>query len=624
MRHAWLAGGMLVALAQAAVATPLQPNDGVTTTPIKHVIVILGENRTFDHVFGTYQPKPGQSVFNILSEGIVKADGSPGPNFAKAAQAQAEVTGHYQIAPEKKALYATLPAPMTDGAPSAPSDTRGPPFVSATVAAAVDGGILPADQHLLLSGATGLPRGAIDTRLPNATSLPNGPYPLTPALSYDDFTANPTHRFFQMWQQMDCAAAHASAVNPSGCRGDLFAFVETSVAAGSNGKPPPPDFSNRTTREGAAALAFYNMAQGDAPYLKQLADDYAISDNYHQPIIGGSGPNHVMLGTGDAIWYSDASGAPAIPPASEIENPDPMPGTNNWYTQEGYASSYVACADHDAPGVAAITDYLAALPYHPKPNCEPGHYYLVNNFAPGYLGNGALNNTGRIAVPPSRLPTIGDVLLAKHVSFRYYGEDWNGYAQGAPGGDYCDICNFLQYSASIMTDPARRAEHIRDLPDLYNDIVEDTLPAVSFVKPSGINDGHPQSSKLDLFEAFIRKIVLAVQSQPQLWAGTAILITFDEGGGYWDSGYVQPLDFFGDGPRIPLIVVSPYATGGRVVHSYTDHVSILKFIEKNWSVSPVSNRSRDNLPNPFARAENPYVPTNPPAIGDLMDLFNFK
>ena len=610
--------------ARLAGATALQPNDTQTTTPIKHVIVIIGENRSFDHVFGTYQPKPGQSVYNILSEGIVNADGSPGPNFARAAQSRAEVTGHYQIAPEKKTPYDTLPPAMTDGAPTLASDTRGPPFMSASVAAALDGGILPADQHLLLTGATKLPRGAIDTRLPNATSLPNGPYTLTPALSYDDFTANPTHRFFQMWQQMDCAVTHASAANPSGCLGDLFAFVETSVGAGSNGMPPRQGFNERSTGEGSAALAFYNMAKGDASYLKQLADGYTLADNYHQPVNGGTGANHVMLGTGDAIWYSDASGAPATPPAGEIENPDPMPGTNNFYTQEGYAGgSYVACADHEAPGVAAIADYLAALPYHPQPNCEPGHYYLVNNYNPGYLGNGTVDTADRFTIPPSHLRTIGDVLLENQISFRYYGEGWNAYVQDPRINLYCNICNFLQYTASIMTDPARRAEHIRDVTDLYNDIVDDTLPAVSFIKPSGINDGHPQSSKLDLLEAFIKKLVLAVRAQPAVWAGTAIFVTFDEGGGYWDSGYVEPLDFFGDGPRIPLIVVSPFATGGRVVHSYTDHVSILKFIEKNWSVRPITGRSRDNLPNPVASAASAYVPANPPAIGDLMDMFSF-
>ena len=174
-----------------------------------------------------------------------------------------------------------------------------------------------------------------------------------------------------------------------------------------------------------------------------------------------------------------------------------------------------------------------------------------------------------------------------------------------------------------MTSPARRAAHIKDLDDFYAEVAAGALPAVSFVKPSGINDGHPASSKLDIFESFIKKLVTAVQARPDLWADTAILLTFDEGGGYWDSGYIQPLDFFGDGTRIPLIAISPFSTGGTIVHSYADHVSILKFIEKNWSVPPVTKRSRDNLPNPVPGAVNPYAPANAPAIGDLMDMFSF-
>jgi phospholipase C len=116
----------------------------------------------------------------------------------------------------------------------------------------------------------------------------------------------------------------------------------------------------------------------------------------------------------------------------------------------------------------------------------------------------------------------------------------------------------------------------------------------------------------------------AIRANPKLWRSSAILITFDEGGGYYDSGYVQPLDFFGDGPRVPLIAVSPFTKPGHISHEYTDHVSILKFIEKNWRLGPVTHRSRDNLPNPVAETSNPYVPRNTPAIGDLFDLFDFQ
>ena len=119
------------------------------------------------------------------------------------------------------------------------------------------------------------------------------------------------------------------------------------------------------------------------------------------------------------------------------------------------------------------------------------------------------------------------------------------------------------------------------------------------------------------------KIVEAVQANPSLWKDTAIFITEDEGGGYYDSGYVQNLDFFGDGTRIIFLVVSPYATGGHISHNYADHVSILKFIERNWNLPTVTHRSRDNFANPITTRDNPYVPLNRPAISDLFDLFDF-
>ena len=101
-------------------------------------------------------------------------------------------------------------------------------------------------------------------------------------------------------------------------------------------------------------------------------------------------------------------------------------------------------------------------------------------------------------------------------------------------------------------------------------------------------DGHPSSSKLDLFEGFVKKIVDQVEASPTYAKDTVILITEDEGGGYYDSGYVQPVDFFGDGTRIPLIVVAnpqylPLRAAGYISHQYADHVSILKFIERNWN-----------------------------------------
>jgi len=396
-------------------------------------------------------------------------------------------------------------------------------------------------------------------------------------------------------------------------------------------------------------MAFFNVNAGDAPFLKSLADKYTLADNYHQAAMGGTGLNHIMLGTGDAFFFTDRNGnpvpppplppqllglPPTAPPIPLIANPDPIPGTNNHYINDLAATIgiYVNCSDNGQPGVPAITRYLQSLPSEVSANCAPGHFYALNNIFPGFHPDGrpaspltvppAADGSDFVFVPPSNVRTVGDALIARGVSWRYYGGGFNDAVAGRPNA-FCPICNPFQYVTSIMGDPAQRAAHIKDVTDLFAAIANNTLPAVSFVKPDGLLDGHPATSKLDLFEAMVKNILDRLRANPQLEADTAVFIVFDEGGGYWDSGFIQPLDFFGDAVRIPFIVVSPFSRGGRVVHTYYDHVSILKFIERNWRLRPLTARSRDNLPNPVAHDDNPYVPRNSPAIGDLFEMFDF-
>jgi phospholipase C len=367
------------------------------------------------------------------------------------------------------------------------------------------------------------------------------------------------------------------------------------------------------------------------PLFAELANKYTISDNFHQSVMGGTAANHVALGTGDAIFRTTA------PPAGTIANPNPTSTTSDKYVKD---KAWTKCSDTTQPGVKAIVVYLASLtlspiPYNPSPNCAPGNYYMINNLSPGFNPDGTIDAaavTAGTKVPPSSLRTIGDELNDNSISWKYYGGGWNAAVRVAKGStdafdlaianNYCDICNFESYASSIMGNTAQRTTHIKDAIDFFNDLDNSTLPAVSFVKRDGFADGHPASSKFDLFEAMLEKTVDGLKKNPQLFKETALFVAFDEGGGYWDSGYMQPLDFFGDGPRIPFIVVSFYSRGGKVVHTYYDHVSILKFIERNWGLTPLTGRSRDNLPNPTSSAD-PYVPGNPPAIGDLMDMFDF-
>ncbi len=637
------------------LASPLQAQEeGQTRTPIKHVIVLIGENRSFDHLFATYVSPSGDSLKNLLSEGIINADGTPGKHFSKAAQFQAVApfrTKYFiSLDKDEKAPYTTLPPPTLNFSPSPDASiigfaTEPPPFPPATPTAflaSIEPSLETADLGLLTTGASGqnntfvlTPVPDFDTRVANFDNLPNGPFPLKGAsLPYDSYTGDTTHRLFEMWQQSDCNIKNATKHNPSGCLSDLYPFVITNYTNQIDPFDTPPAIDDNG---GGNSMAFYNAQAGDAPVLRSLADEFSMSDNFHQSFMGGTGANHVMLGTGDAIFWSDGSGNPTTPPA-RIANPDPLPGTDDVYTVDlFFDGNFTECGDPTQPGIAPIRDYLASLPYHPDPKCQPGHFYMVNNDAPGFLPDGTVDAWGIAkgsAIPPINTRSIGEALNEKGISWAYYGGAYNAAValQHNPtstdptvqiGAAYCNICNFESYTNAIMGDPAQRAAHIKDATDFYAAIQTGALPAVSFVKPDGLLDGHPASSKLDLLEGMIKKIVDLLHANPELFASTALIITFDEGGGYYDSGYIQPLDFFGDGPRIPLIIVSPFTRGGHISHTYTDHVSILKFIERNWGLEPLTRRSRDNFPNPIADKENPYVPLNSPALGDLFDLFQF-
>ena len=581
-----------------------------TATPIKHVVIIVGENRSFDHVFATYVPvQKNEKVSNLLSEGIVNADGSPGPNFARAHQYEivsAPNGGLFFSSADmaSKRLYSTLPPPNVNG-------VQFPPVAGILSIPGGDPGLPPQDQYLFGTGGTGLGFSeGPDLRITNVNDLPPGPFQMTGVtMPYDAYTGDTIHQYFQMVQQVDCAidAEHVSKDNPTGCLHDLQSAITTTYSTLPTGTP----------HDTGQTMAFFNMQNGDAPFSKFLADHYTMSDNYHQPVLGGTGPDSQPLGFADQVFFSDGHGSPVTPPAANIYNPDPQPGTLNLYTKR---AQWFNCNDITQPGIEAIRNYLNALPYHVDAKCGAGQYWQAVNVNPAFTPKG-LPQSG-LVVPPTLQPTIGDLLSAHHISWKYYGGGFNADGTTSPfAGSYCNICNPFEYQANY---PSVVAEHMRDVTDLFNDLVNGTLPAVSYVKPDGAMDGHPASSKWNLFEAFAKNIIELAQSNPKQWAETAIFVTVDEGGGYYDSGFIQPVDFFGNGPRIPMIAVSPYSTGGHVSHVYSEHSSFVRFIERNWMLgTTLSSRSRDNLPNPDQGAGG-YVPRNMPAIGDLFDLFDFQ
>ncbi|PRC92298.1 alkaline phosphatase family protein [Solimicrobium silvestre] len=592
-------GTLASSIPTTAVTSLVALNAGGTTTPITNVIVVIGENQTFDAVFGTYPAPQGQTVNNLLSEGIINADGTPGPNFNLALQNQGATQTTYSINPTRSVAYATLPQPLQIGELTSSLATLG---------------------------------GTPDPHFP--ANLANGPFQLTKYVPYAVTASNPigvttgdpVHRFFQMWQQ----------TGGNNAKLDMFTWVADSVGQGGDTSGVTP----ANPSQGGELMAFLNMQAGDVPYLKSLAQSYALSDNYHQSILGGTGANFFAIATADSPYFNTA-GAVAAPPANQIENPNPMAGTPNFYTQDGYSGgSYVNCSDSTQPGVAPILAALTAV--NVPSNCDTGKYYLVNNYAPGYDMNGNVQPIGpkNYNYPPQTVPTIAEALANKGVSWKWYTgareiadvtADATALGLPASAGVYA-LLQSAQYNAigdplvasqNVMTSTSLKAG-LAGLTTFYNDVKNSTLPAVSFVVPKNLDSGHPGYSVEMKYELFLQNLVAQVKANPTLWAHTAIIITTDEGGGHFDTGAIQNMDFFGDGPRIPMLVVSPYARTNYIDHTYHDHASVLKFIERNWKLPPLSARSRDNHPIPVTTSANLYKPTNTtPAIGDLMSMFNF-
>ena len=596
-----------------------------TATPIKHLIVVVGENVSFDTLFATYVPKPGQSIQNLLSQKIINADGTPGRNYRLAVQREARNNGYeYTLRPQRLKPYDQLPQPTLIGV----------------------------YDPVTLQPYDGIP----DPRFADLTL--NGPFQITQYAPYGSSTSatgDPVHRFFQMWQQ----------TGGTNKRLDLYTWVATTTGTGG----ATPGVTAENPGQGGELMGYFNMQQGDAPFFSQLAHNFAISDNYHQSVMGGTGANFFAIATGDMAVYR-ADGQLATPPQNQIENPDVTPRTDNFYLNDGYAGgSYVNCSDRKQPGVEAVLKVVNKQGH--RSNCEDGAYYLVNNYDAPYAMDGTPKALGadKFVYPPQTVPTIGENLSKHGISWKWYtggrdvadvtGDDLYQLIYGQmvypqvfaavkaqlPAGTpdsvvasyaapvaqakaiavtqpllYNSIGDPHNASANVVNGPLKA--NLQGMASLYTDIADSNLPAVSFVVPKNLDSGHPGYSVPGKYELFLADLVSKVQSNPGLWSDTAIVITTDEGGGYFDTGAIQNLDFFGDGPRIPLIVVSPFAKQGHVDHTYNDHASILKFIERNWGLPTLSARSRDNLRNPLQRKDS-YLPANSPAVGDLMTLFHF-
>ena len=215
--------------------------------------------------------------------------------------------------------------------------------------------------------------------------------------------------------------------------------------------------------------------------------------------------------------------------------------------------------------------------------------YAVNTIQSIQIPHNPAITDPRRLLPPQTLPTIGDRLSEKKISWAWYSGGWNDAIAGHADKSFQYHHQPFAYFKRYAPESRERARHLKDESDFLKAIEKGTLPAVSFYKPIGAHSEHPGYADLLAGETQAAAVIRKIE-QSQLWPNSVIIVTYDEYGGFWDHVPPPPGDRWGPGNRVPTIVISPFAKRGHVDHTPYDGTSILKFIETRFNLEPLGER----------------------------------
>jgi phospholipase C len=190
-------------------------------------------------------------------------------------------------------------------------------------------------------------------------------------------------------------------------------------------------------------------------------------------------------------------------------------------------------------------------------------------------------------MPAISLPTIGERLSEKKISWAWYAGNWNKAVHGNLEGFIPHHQPFLYFKAFDESSQARTI-HLLDEDDFIKAIDEGTLPSVAFYKPAAKHDSHPGYSNMKESEDHVFAIIDKLEHSKQ-WAKMLVIVTYDDSGGFHDHVSPPKRDRFGPGIRIPTLILSPFAKKGEVDHTVYDSTSILKLIEKRFGLAPLNS-----------------------------------
>ncbi len=303
--------------------------------------------------------------------------------------------------------------------------------------------------------------------------------------------------------------------------------------------------------ESSEKYAYSQMWPEDAPNYWRWAKKYVLADNFFSSAVGPSFPNHLFT---IAATSGGAHDNPEQPRALVDERQRTLGLYKSWGC-DSVPGSFVDLVDSE--GV-------------------------------------------KTRVPPCLdFVTEGDLLSGAGIPWAYYSatSQQNGYIWSA-------------YDAveHVRSDPKVWRTHMFPVDNLFGDISEGLLPPVTWVTPRFDVSEHPEYSFCE-GENWTTQMVNAIMQGPQ-WRSTAIFITWDDYGGFYDHVSPRQVDPFGFGFRVPLLVISPYAKQGYIDNTLGEFSSVLRFIEDNWGLTQLTARdaAADNLSQAFDFTQEPREP----------------
>jgi phospholipase C len=383
--------------------------------------------------------------------------------------------------------------------------------------------------------------------------LDNRPFHLAPFIAADEnVPLDPLHHFFRMFAQIN--------------RGTMDRFVALAEPgkhvffSKRHGEDPVQRMLADSTPSGAV-LGFYERS--DLRDYHHLADEYVLFDRFFQARSGGS--------TGNALYLVAARSAHTSRPAKSR--------------------------------IGSLNPPVFDRPYD-------GNGVLINDVPPVNGPTETFMGSIELCPPPEEqtYPNIGDRLESAGLSWAWYNEGWNAVKPWAlkaafgPGDGsvvvdtpeiYLPHHNPFQYFPGWFDNV--RAGHIRDSDDFLEDLQSGDLPRVCFLKATGSHDEHPADSAPRRGEQWVMGLLKALGAS-RLWEKSLVVVTYDEGGGFWDHVPPPAPDAYGCGTRVPALLISPWARRGYIDHRAADTTSILALIEARFGLRPLQRRDTGAYP----------------------------